>query len=126
MILCLEDKVYMKRKMILFFLIVVLAIILGVGLMYYYYCRRCYNRQISMPQNNILSTPQEVDDFISAYGPFSEKDLQLIRDAEREAYMYPEWNKKMVGNIYIEVTPGEFWNPYMEITKVVPTSGGIY
>lgn len=126
MILCWEDEVNMKHKKVIMFILLVLAISLGVGLVYFLYCRSCYNRQMSVPQNNILSTPQEVDDFISESGPFSKENLKLIRDAEEEAYMYPEWDKKMVGNIYIEITSGNFWNPQMEIVKVVPTSGGLY
>lgn len=116
----------MKHRTVISFFILVLVIVLGAGLTYYLYCRSCYNRQISITQNYILSTPQEVDDFLSKCGPFSKENLELIRTAEEEAYMYPEWDKKMVGNIYIEITPGNFWDPHMEIIKVVPTSGGLY
>lgn len=69
-----------------------------------------------------LNTPDEVEHFIEEYGPFSDEDMDLIIKAEEEARFIPEWeNRGIDGLIYVEVSPGSFWDPRMEIEFILPT-----
>ena len=104
-----------------------IAIILGIlmiiaGSLYIFYCYHCYRNQEELKGAMFLDTPDEVDHFIEKYGPFCNEDMALITKAAEEARFIPEWETRGVdGFIYVEVSPGSFWDPRMEIDFILPS-----
>ena len=116
----------MNKKIVIIFIILPVVLFLLVFSAYYVYCRKMYNRQNQFPQNNYFSNPQDVEDFIEKSGPYTDKDLERIRNAEKDAYMYPEWDKSKCGEILIEIVPGDYWNPYVEVVDVYSSKTEIF
>ena len=107
----------MKKVAIFLGLLILLA-----GSIYVLYCNHYYQVQEEKKAAMYLNTPDEVEHFIEEYGPFCDEDMDLIIKAEEEARFIPEWEKRGIdGFIYVEVSPGSFWDPKMEIDFILPT-----